>query len=412
MADEDPSGGLFGGFDPKALENVPLFRELSKLLSWRGGPVNWELARQLATGLVGPVRPGIGTDADAADFAQAVSAAELWLDPVTALPAKPGPVVALTPQEWVRRAATSSGLGIYVEPVANGMRTALGRGLTGMVPEAEGLAGMLGGAMEPLGAMLSGMQSGAIAGHLATELLGTYDLGVPTVEPTVVGQVGDAAARFASDYGLDPAEVRYWLALREALHRRLYAGVPWLRGELVALVGAFAAEADFDPGAIMQQLGGAGLSPERLGDPDAVRELLEGAEAFAVQPTPAQQEVLARFQALIGFVAGYSEVVVATAGERLTALPRIAEAALRRQAERSAGERFLQQLTGLDLKPSDARQGGAFCRAVVAARGQAGLDRAWVAADRLPNPQELADPSRWLVRMAALEIADDLEPEA
>ena len=268
---------------------------------------------------------------------------------------------------------------------------------------------MLGGVLEPLGAMLTGMQSGAIAGHLANELLGTYDLGVPTLEPSTVGSVGDATLRFAADYGLDQAEVRYWLALREALHRRLYAGVPWLREEIVRLVGAFASEADYDPGAMIEQLGASGLSPEQLSDPDAVRELLAGADQFEVQTTEAQRAVLARFQALIGFVAGYVEVVVATAAEgRLTALPRIAEAALRRQAERSEGERFLQQLIGLDIKPADARQGGEFCRAVLAARGQEGLDRVWTDVARLPSPEELADPSRWLVRMAAREIDDEL----
>ena len=309
-------GGFFGGFDPKALENVPLFRELAKLLSWGGGPVNWELAQQLATGLVGPVRQGIGTDRDTAELTQAVNAAELWLDPVTALAARPGPVVALTPQEWVARAATRDGLGVYVEPVATGMRTSLGRGLLGALPEGQELGGMLGGVLEPLGAMLTGMQSGAIAGHLANELLGTYDLGVPTVEPSTVGSVGDALVRFADDYGLDQAEVRYWLALREALLRRIYAGVPWLRDELVRLVGAFASEADYDPGAMIEQLGASGLSPEQLSDPDAVRELLAGADQFEVQTTEAQRAVLARFQALIGFVAGYVEVVVASGGGR------------------------------------------------------------------------------------------------
>src|SRR5487761_2011473 len=37
------SGGS-GGFG----EGAPFFRELEKLLSWQGGPINWELARQMA----------------------------------------------------------------------------------------------------------------------------------------------------------------------------------------------------------------------------------------------------------------------------------------------------------------------------------------------------------------------------
>ena len=37
-------GGAGGG--------MPLFAELGKLLSWSGGPVNWDLARQLANSAV------------------------------------------------------------------------------------------------------------------------------------------------------------------------------------------------------------------------------------------------------------------------------------------------------------------------------------------------------------------------
>src|SRR5680860_894919 len=37
------------------------------------------------------------------------------------------------------------------------------------------------------------------------------------------------------------------------------------------------------------------------------------------------------------------------------------------------------------------------------ARGQAGLDRVWRRPELLPSPDELAEPSRWLVRLAAQE---------
>ena len=40
------SGGGFGGFGFG--EGAPFFRELERLLSWEGGPINWELARQVA----------------------------------------------------------------------------------------------------------------------------------------------------------------------------------------------------------------------------------------------------------------------------------------------------------------------------------------------------------------------------
>lgn len=397
MADPFP-----GGFDPRMFEQVPLFRELKRIMEWRGGPVNWDFARQTAGALAtAGGDPGRG-DRDSDELASAVAAAELWLDEVTALPAVDGPVRALSRGEWTQLAATSEGLGVYIEPIAEGMAAALSSQLP-----AE-LAGLMGGAGGPnpltaVGAMMYGLQSGMIAGNLAGQLLSTYDLGVPTVEPSLIGTVGDAAERFADDYAIDRTELRYWLALREAAHRRQYAGVPWLRGHLADLVRRFAAEADLDAGQLFEQLGGLGLDPS---DPEALQQALQSPDAFSLEPTTAQQAVLTELQTLVSFLLAWADTVVdAAAGDKLTALPRIVEALRRRRAEQGPGERFLTQLVGLDLSPADIRQAQSFCDAVVAARGHEGLDRVWQQAGYLPSADELVDPSRWLVRMAAAELA-------
>ena len=81
----DPFGA--GGFDPRMFEHVPLFRELAKVMSWTGGPVNWDLAGQTAAAIAGPPQPG-AAERDSAELEQAVHAAELWLDQVTTLPTK------------------------------------------------------------------------------------------------------------------------------------------------------------------------------------------------------------------------------------------------------------------------------------------------------------------------------------
>lgn len=393
-----------GGFDPRMFEQVPLFRELQKVMSWTGGPVNWDLARQTAEALAGdPGTPQLGGDAEIAD---AVRVAELWLDDATALPAIEGHARALTPQQWVRLATSPEGLGPYVEPVAKGMGEALTRSLpeemTSMMGGQAGAAGAMGQAFGAVGAMIYGVQVGTIAGNLANQMIGCYDLAVPTVEPTTVGTVGDTLAHFASDYGFDTTELQYWLALRESTHRRVFAGVPWLRGHVSEHIGRFAKEADFDPSGMMDALGGAGFDPS---NPEALQEALEGPDAFHIEPTAAQRRVLDQLQALVAFIEGYADTVVRTAAaDRLGALPRIDEVMQRRKAEHGPGERFLQQLIGLDLKPTDLRQGQSFCQAVLDARGQEGLDRAWQRAEHLPGPEELVEPSRWLVRMAAAEL--------
>lgn len=401
----DPFGGAFGGFDPRMFEQVPLFRELAKVMSWRGGPVNWDLAGQTAMALATEGGDAPAGDRDAEELAVAVRTAELWLDQVTTLPAVEGPVQALSRAAWVRLASAPGGIGVYVEPMAEGAGSALSAGL------GEELQGMLGGAgagnplaqaMGSFGAMLYGMQTGTIVGHLAGQLLSTYDLGVPTVDPKVIATVGDTAARFAADYGFETVEFRHWLALSEAAHRREYAGVPWLRDEVAGLVRRFAEAADFDPSSMFDQLGGMGIDPN---DPASFQRALEAPDAFRVEPSPGQQEVLERLQALISFTEAWTDTVVrAAAAGRLTGLDRIGEAVRRRRAEQGPGERFLAQLIGLDLTPAAVREAQAFCDAVIAARGQEGLDRVWQDRSHLPSPAEIAEPSRWLVRMVAVEL--------
>src|SRR3712207_1172897 len=39
-------GGAGGGTPEELLGKMPLFAELQKLMTWSGGPVNWDLARQ------------------------------------------------------------------------------------------------------------------------------------------------------------------------------------------------------------------------------------------------------------------------------------------------------------------------------------------------------------------------------
>lgn len=415
----DPFGGGFGGFDPRMFEQVPLFRELQRMMSWTGGPVNYETAAQTADGVARQSSAAAVSDRDRAELQQAVETAELWLDQVTELPRVAGPVRTYTPSEWAAKAATKEGLGVYIEPVADGMGSALSSHLP---PEIASMVGDLGEgdanpfsqAMTAMGAMLYGMQTGTIAGHLAGQLLGTYGLGLPTGDPRVVGTVGDTAERFAADYGVEPVELRYWLAMSEAAHRRMYAGVPWLRATVAELVGRFAQEADFDASGMFEQLSGAGMDPD---DPASIQRALESPGAFTLEPTSAQQATLAQLQALISFTEAWVDTVVRqAAGDKLTALDRIDEALRRRRAEQGPGERFLAQLVGLDLTPKAVAEAQAFCTAVITARGQQGLDRVWDDLANLPGPGELSDPSRWLVRMAAAEVeagvAEDPEAEA
>ena len=90
----DPFGlaAMFGSGD--------LFAQLSQLMSWRGGPVNWDLATTVATeGVKADDRPV--TDDEARAVVDACRLADVWLDPVTTLPGSGGEGRAWTRLGWI-----------------------------------------------------------------------------------------------------------------------------------------------------------------------------------------------------------------------------------------------------------------------------------------------------------------------
>ncbi|MGZ6826589.1 MAG: zinc-dependent metalloprotease, partial [Mycobacteriales bacterium] len=130
-------GGAFGGAD--------VFGRLQKLMSWTGGPVNWDLAEEVATGVLqGEDRPV--TAEEAREVADAGRLADLWLDPVTTLPAASGEPQAWTRTGWL--AGTLASWRQLVDPVAARVTAAMGgalqQGLAGQELPPE-IAGMMQG---------------------------------------------------------------------------------------------------------------------------------------------------------------------------------------------------------------------------------------------------------------------------
>ena len=81
---------------------MPLFAELQKLMSWSGGPVNWDLARQGAISqLAAGHQPTSAAERSA--VAEALRLADLWLDPVTDLPSGIDRTLAWSRVEWIEQ---------------------------------------------------------------------------------------------------------------------------------------------------------------------------------------------------------------------------------------------------------------------------------------------------------------------
>ncbi len=400
----DPFGlsGLLGG----AL-GPDLFSGLQKLLSWQGGPVNWDLATQVATTAAAKDDPTV-TDADRTAVVEAVRLAEHWLDPVTTLPASPGDARSWTRTEWVEQ--TLPAWKQLVEPVAGRVVAAMGRalekgleGLTGGaipgLPEGvppELIAGMLGGGqmkqvMDQVGGLVFGAQVGQALGALAAEVLGSTDIGLPLSDGAALLPANIAA--FTDGLEVSADEVRLYLALREAAHQRLFAHVPWLRAHLFDAVDAYARGIEVDPAAIEQAV--SSIDPS---DPESIQNALSHG-VFDLQPTESQQAALNRLETALALVEGWVDAVVQdAAADRLPAAVALRETVRRRRASGGPAEQTFATLVGLQLRPRRLREAATLWAAVAAAKGIEGRDALWAHPDLLPGPADLDDVLAFLDR--------------
>jgi putative hydrolase len=381
----DPSGGMFG--------------ELQRLLSWQGGAVNWDLARQVAVQGLGGDSPDV-MPAERAAVADALRLADLWLDEVTQLPSGLQTVESWTRLQWLDR--TLPVWRSLCDPVAERVVAAMSSALPSAEEQSEQLAAMgdamgamsamlppggIGALMNQIGGLMFGAQVGQGLSGLAREVVASTDIGLP-LGPTGVGALVPAnVAAFGEGLQRPDDEVRLYLALREAAHQRLFAHVPWLRQRMLDTVAAYAQGITVDLSAIERAMGG--IDPT---NPESVQEALSGG-LFEPQTTPEQQTALRRLETLLALVEGWVDAVVAAAaGERMPGAEALREASRRRRATGGPAEQTFATLVGLELRPRRLREAAALWWAVTEKHGIGGRDHVWSHPDLLPTADDLDDP--------------------
>jgi putative hydrolase len=427
------SGGFggFGGFG----EGAPFFRELEKLLNWQGGPINWELARQMAVQAASSEsRPPERAQQNA--VREAGRLANHWLDEVTTLPGLSGAaeeLVSWSRTEWVER--TLPVWRTICDPVASKVVDAMGSGVTGglaslgnlggldlsalelpegmKLPEGVDLSSMLGeltgpltGMLRQMGGLLFGAQVGQALSALASEVVGATDIGLPLGDPALVPQNVEILAT-----GLEVPEdqVQLYVAVREIAHQRLFHHVPWLRSHLLGAVEEYARGITVDPEAIgraVSSIDPTQLDPSSL-DPERLAEML-GADAFTPAQSPEQQAALARLETALALVEGWvDEVTMAAVSGRLPSAVALQEATRRRRASGGPAEQTFAALVGLELRPRRLRDAAALWQALREQRGIEGRDAVWAHPDLLPSSDDLDDPAAFVAAPA-----DPLDPLA
>ncbi len=379
---KDParSGGF--GIPEDIASKVPLFAELQKLMSWQGGPVNWDLARQTAISQVaGGHVPVSAAERRAAE--EAVRLADLWLDPVTTLPSGVALVEAWSRVEWIEK--TLPVWSQLCDPVASRVVAAMGQALPA---EAQQLAGPMMGLLGQFGGMMFGAQVGQGMSSLAAEVLSSTDVGLPLAPSGTAVLLPQNVAAFGSGLDRPADEVRLFLALREAAHQRLFGHVPWLRQRLLDTVDAYARGINVDSEAIQSAM--LQLDPS---NPESIQEALGGG-LFQPQDTPDQAQALARLETLLALVEGWVDHVVAQASAgRLPGAVALRETIRRRRASGGPAEQTFATLVGLELRPRRLRDAAALWRSLLEDRGSGGRDAVWAHPDLLPTADDLDDPA-------------------
>ena len=192
--------------------------------------------------------------------------------------------------------------------------------------------------------------------------------------------------------GVERSAFERWICAHELTHVFQFQGVPWLREHMSSLVRKYleSVEVRIDRGA-------AGGLPSLPNPRRLVETFREGGLAALIQ-TREQRSVMARLQAAMAVIEGHSEHVMDSLGERLIPdLATLRAAMARRRGTRSAPERVVERLLGLDLKLAQYELGKAFCDAVVRARRHRGPERG-VARARRPAGRARAARSGRLAR--------------
>lgn len=404
MSGQPPFG--FGSGEPREpgkgpedlSAQMPLLAELQKLLSWSGGPVNWDLAKQLAVSALDGANRAVAP-ADRVATSDALHLADLWLDEVTDLPSGVHTVESWTRLEWIEK--TLPVWSLLCDPVAARVVAAMAAAIPAEQLAALGAGNQLSGIMNQVGGLMFGAQVGQGIGGLAKEVVASSDVGIPLGPRGVAALVIENVAAFGTGLGRPEDEVRLYLALREAAHQRLFAHVPWLRQRMLDTVEAYARGITVDVSTIERAMGE--IDPT---NPQSVQNALAGG-LFTPEATPEQHTALRRLETLLALVEGWIDAVVAAAaGERMPGAEALREASRRRRATGGPAEQTFATLVGLELRPRRLREAAALWWSVTEKRGVSGRDAIWSHPDLLPTADDLDDPLGFADSLGAEQLID------
>jgi putative hydrolase len=371
-----------------------IMRNLAQLFT-NQGPLNWEVARQLAAWTATG-----GTDEPNPDplsrvrIEELLRVAELQVAEATGLAVSNRGVLTAnctTRKEWALRSLDAW------RPLLEALASSMA-GQTPAPPDdapPDPMGQLLGNLPQVLGPLLFGMQSGSMVGQLASRAMGQYDLPMPrpaTDELLVVPATIDS---FAAEWSLAADDVRLWVCLRDVTYHAVL-GRRHVRAHLDGLIRSYVNAFAPDTGALEDLMGS--LDPT---DPQAMQSLFGDPSALLGElQSDAQRQLQVPLRAMLASVTGYVDHVVEQIGKRLiTGYGPLTEALHRRRIEEYAGAQILGQLFGVELDADTYERGQRFVAGIVERAGEEGLARLWHSEHELPTTAEIDAPGLWLARI-------------
>ena len=296
-------------------------------------------------------------------------------------------------------------------------------------------AGPLAGPLRAAAGAALATELGLVIGYMSQRVLGQYELSLiaGTANPRLLF-VGANLVGAAQTLGVDREAFVRWVTVHELTHAMQFGGVPWLRPHMGGLLKEYLETVDVKldpsadgadgakdaqptqpekatrasngwPGGRSGGLLGGALEKLRaldVPDPSDLAERFRDGGLAALVQNDEQRDVMERMQAAMAVVEGHAEHVMDALAPDLVPQHEGLRAAMdARRESRSAPERVLMRLLGMEMKMRQYKIGKEFCDAVVADSGIDGLNRVWAGPDALPTLAELERPADWIARQSA-----------
>jgi coenzyme F420 biosynthesis associated uncharacterized protein len=338
--------------------------------------VDWNTAAETGrrVGGNGPSTPGVERARLREDMAEVVPEAEAAIEAFTGLRpngSRTRPWV-MSRGEWV--SANLSALQRLLEPLA-----------AKLVPE--------GTRRSELRRKALGVQVGGLLGYVSRKVLGQYDVFLPPDDEGLVYFVGPNVVEAERRFGLLQRDFRLWIAIHEVTHRAQFGATPWLKPYLRRHIDAYLDTIQVDARELMAQLRRA--TEEVRGGAD-----WRGPQGILLLMTDEQRAIFQRMQAMMSLLEGHASFVMnRVAAGRVGDLDRLRRS-LRERRRTGGMEKGFQRAIGFETKIAQYDAGERFVKGVVDAAGMDTFDRIWEREEHLPNLEEIADPARWVRRVA------------